>query len=222
MPRGASPKREREYEEIVEKSKEEGRYKGREKEVAARIVNKQRREAGETRSARGRSKKASKTRTGSRKAAAKKASPRKKTATRKPSSTRNQGSRRAKQASSARTARKPATKSTGRSQRTGRKVSTSPLTHYTVDHDEIRTWAEDRGGKPSHVVRTKRAKGDAGILRLDFPGYSGAGSLEPISWDEWFEKFDQSKLALAYQDHTARGQKSNFNKLVGRESVPLN
>ena len=48
MPRGASPKREREYEELKEKFQESGRYKGREEEVAARIVNKQRAEYGET------------------------------------------------------------------------------------------------------------------------------------------------------------------------------
>ena len=48
MPRGASPKREREYREIEHRFEKEGRYKGREKEVAARIVNKQRSKAGET------------------------------------------------------------------------------------------------------------------------------------------------------------------------------
>ncbi len=48
MPRGASPKREREYRELEHRFKKEGRYKGREEEVAARIVNKQRREYGET------------------------------------------------------------------------------------------------------------------------------------------------------------------------------
>jgi hypothetical protein len=48
MPRGASPKREREYKKIEKKFEHEGRYKGREKEVAARIVNKQRAKAGET------------------------------------------------------------------------------------------------------------------------------------------------------------------------------
>ncbi|BCM94199.1 hypothetical protein IAD21_06102 [Abditibacteriota bacterium] len=51
MPRGASPKREREYEELKEKFEDEGRYKGREEEVAARIVNKQRAEQGETNAA---------------------------------------------------------------------------------------------------------------------------------------------------------------------------
>jgi hypothetical protein len=48
MPAGASPKREREYQELEKKFKQEGRYKGREDEVAARIVNKQRSQYGET------------------------------------------------------------------------------------------------------------------------------------------------------------------------------
>src|SRR3954451_2010867 len=48
MPRGASPKREREYEELKSEFKKEGRYKGREEEVASRIVNKQRKQFGET------------------------------------------------------------------------------------------------------------------------------------------------------------------------------
>jgi hypothetical protein len=48
MPTGASPKREREYKEIEQKFEKEHRYPGREKEVAARIVNKQRAEHGET------------------------------------------------------------------------------------------------------------------------------------------------------------------------------
>jgi hypothetical protein len=51
MPRGASKKREKEYEELKEDFHESGRYKGREEEVAARIVNKQRAQSGETKSA---------------------------------------------------------------------------------------------------------------------------------------------------------------------------
>lgn len=57
------------------------------------------------------------------------------------------------------------------------------------------------------------------MIRLDFPGYSGEGSLEQIEWDEWLEKFDENGLALLVQDQTARGQKSNFNKLVNRETA---
>lgn len=54
MPKGASPKREREYKELEQKFEDEGRYKGREEEVAARIVNKQRAEAGEAKEQQGR------------------------------------------------------------------------------------------------------------------------------------------------------------------------
>ena len=48
MPKGASPKREREYKELERKFKQEGRYAGREEEVAARNVKKQRAASGET------------------------------------------------------------------------------------------------------------------------------------------------------------------------------
>lgn len=48
MPRGASPKREREYGELKHRFKREHRYAGREEEVASRIVNRQRRRYGET------------------------------------------------------------------------------------------------------------------------------------------------------------------------------
>ncbi len=57
------------------------------------------------------------------------------------------------------------------------------------------------------------------MIRLDFPGYSGAESLTPISWDQWFKVFDDRGLALIYEEKTARGKSSNFNKLVSRETV---
>jgi hypothetical protein len=86
----------------------------------------------------------------------------------------------------------------------------------TTDHDKIRQWAEQRGAKPTCVLGTGGG-GDTGVLRLDFPGFSGAGSLHEVSWDEWFEKFDDNNLALLYQDKTKSGRKSNFNKIVDRE-----
>src|SRR4051812_21585338 len=88
----------------------------------------------------------------------------------------------------------------------------------TTDHEEIRKWAEARGAKPS-CVRGTGGKDDIGMIRLDFPGYSGEGKLQPIEWDEWFEKFDSAGLALLYQDTTKGGQKSNFNKLVSRNQT---
>ncbi|MCB4811767.1 hypothetical protein LG204_10610 [Methylovorus menthalis] len=50
MPRGVSPKREHEFEKLKHQFQHDHRYPGREEEVAARIVNKQRREAGEIKS----------------------------------------------------------------------------------------------------------------------------------------------------------------------------
>jgi hypothetical protein len=94
----------------------------------------------------------------------------------------------------------------------------SNLSKTTIDHEEIRKWAEARNGKPAHVKGTGGTD-DPGILRIDFPGYSGEGKLEGISWEEFFEKFDEQELALVYQEKTAEGQKSNFNKLVSREGV---
>ncbi len=55
-PKGVkSRKRTRQYEKVLKSIKSEGRYKGRQKEVAARIVNKTRRKKGEARSRRKRS-----------------------------------------------------------------------------------------------------------------------------------------------------------------------
>jgi hypothetical protein len=88
----------------------------------------------------------------------------------------------------------------------------------TTDHETIRRWAEERGAHPARVKGTG-GKDDVGIIRLDFPGYSGEDTLEPISWDDFFKEFDKKGLALVYEETTASGAKSNFNKLVSRESV---
>jgi hypothetical protein len=87
-----------------------------------------------------------------------------------------------------------------------------------TDHDEIREWAEERGARPSEVKRT-HTDDNVGIIRLDFPGYSGGDSLEEIDWDEWFDKFDDNNLALIVQDETGGGDKSNFNKIVSRDTA---
>ena len=98
-------------------------------------------------------------------------------------------------------------------------MTPSTTSKVTTDHDEIRRWAEERGAKPAAVARTERGDDDPGIIRLDFPGYGGAGSLEEIGWDDWFDKFDESNLALLYQEHTANGEKSNFNKIISRDTA---
>jgi len=48
MPSGSTPKREQEYETLKHTLKQHHRYPGRENAVAASIVNKHRKQAGET------------------------------------------------------------------------------------------------------------------------------------------------------------------------------
>ena len=87
----------------------------------------------------------------------------------------------------------------------------------TTGHDTIRKWTEERDGEPSAASATSSAD-DAGIIRIDFPGYSREDSLEEISWDDWIAAFEENNLAFVYQDATADGERSNFNKLVSRDS----
>jgi hypothetical protein len=88
-------------------------------------------------------------------------------------------------------------------------------TRITTDHDEIRRWVEEHGGKPA-VVKDTGSKDDPGILRIDFPGGAAEDELEQIDWDEWFRKFDESDLAFLYQLEKASGEDSTFFKLVKR------
>jgi hypothetical protein len=89
----------------------------------------------------------------------------------------------------------------------------SGAAQVTTDHDEIQRWVEERGGKPA-CVRGTGGRGDTGLLRIDFPDGPEA-KLQPISWEDFFEKFEENNLAFLYQDK----DQSRFNKLVGRDTV---
>lgn len=94
------------------------------------------------------------------------------------------------------------------------KAKTSHESKTTTNHEEIRKWVEDRDGRPAIVKGTER--GDSALLRIDYPGYSGEDTLEQIEWDEFFQIFDENKLAFLYQDSTEDGGKSRFSKFVNR------
>src|SRR5918993_4900828 len=84
----------------------------------------------------------------------------------------------------------------------------------TTDHDAIRRWAEERGGRPS-VVRTGRRGG--GILRFDFG--EDDEKLEETSWEEFFQIFDDSKLAFLHQDEVGSGGTSRFFKFLSQRTA---
>jgi len=84
----------------------------------------------------------------------------------------------------------------------------------TTDHNEIRGWVEERGGFPASVKGTGDGN-DPGLMRIDYPGFSGEERLQRISWEEFFAKFDSENLAFLYQDEP----ESRFSKLIDRTSV---
>jgi len=88
----------------------------------------------------------------------------------------------------------------------------SGITRTTREHELIRKWAEARGGHPARVAGTERS--GAGVIRVQFPESEGANELEPITWDEFFAKFDENRLSFLYQETTSDGQVSRFNRLV--------
>jgi len=80
----------------------------------------------------------------------------------------------------------------------------------TADRQVIRRWAQARGGTPATVGSERQ--GRPSVLRIDFPGYGGA-NLRQITWDEWFNTFDQRRLNFIYQEQRTNGQPSNFFRL---------
>lgn len=85
-------------------------------------------------------------------------------------------------------------------------------TKITTNREEIRRWVESKGGWPARVKGSERGS-DPGLLRIDFPGFSGVETLAKMSWDDWFKWFDKKKLAFVHQPNT------RFSKLVARDTA---
>lgn len=88
------------------------------------------------------------------------------------------------------------------------------MAETTTDHATIRKWAESHGGKPAAVERT-HSDDEVGIVRIMFPNAPNSqhGALVEIPWEEFFEKFEESKLALLYE------KDSLFSRLIGRDKA---
>jgi hypothetical protein len=97
--------------------------------------------------------------------------------------------------------------------------SSSSSSKSTRDHEEIRRWADARHAVPCEVSGTESG-GSTGILRFEFSDAPNRNDnrLQEISWEDFFEKFDNSNLELLYQETTAEGEQSNFNKFVHPEN----
>lgn len=86
-----------------------------------------------------------------------------------------------------------------------------PSAKTTINHEIIQQWVEERGGTPAQVKGTG-SQDEPGLLRIDYPGFSGEESLEPIEWQTFFEAFEANELAFLYQDK----RNSRFSKFISR------
>jgi hypothetical protein len=80
----------------------------------------------------------------------------------------------------------------------------------TIDHDEIKKWIMDRGGKPSVI----EDNGKTEMLRVDFG--ENEENLKEISWEKFFDIFEKNKIAFVYQEKTSEDEISRFCKFVSR------
>jgi hypothetical protein len=78
---------------------------------------------------------------------------------------------------------------------------------YTLDHNVIRRWAEERNGKPCR------------FLHIYFPGYGARGSFARVSWDSFFAEFEDKRLAFVYQECSPSGKPSSFYRFLRRPAV---
>jgi len=81
---------------------------------------------------------------------------------------------------------------------------------FTTDHQEIRRWAERRGGVPA-TIRGSASDDGPGILRIALPASSKRANLQALTWDEFFAAVDANELAFMYDDRECR--------LIGRHGL---
>ncbi|HLR76068.1 MAG TPA: hypothetical protein VK106_00310 [Balneolaceae bacterium] len=89
------------------------------------------------------------------------------------------------------------------------------MSKTTTDHNTIKTWIEERKGRPAVVKDT--ANGNGGVLRIDYGKKDE--SLASISWDEFFDIFEENDLAFLYQEESESGDESRFSKFIQRENM---
>ena len=86
---------------------------------------------------------------------------------------------------------------------------------FTINPNVIKKWAEERGGSPA-ITADVADVGPGNLLKLNFNDAEGE-KLESISWDHFFDEFDENNLAFKYQDIGSDGQKSKTYSFVDRD-----
>lgn len=89
-------------------------------------------------------------------------------------------------------------------------------------HDDIRSWASARAGKPAITwIPSGGTTGDRPVLQLVFGQRSinaeGQGpdrdQRDLVEWDEWFKVFDEGNMALVVAEEQP-GRLDEFHEIV--------
>lgn len=79
----------------------------------------------------------------------------------------------------------------------------------TQDHEKIKSWITQHGGKPAVVEGTEDNGSGAGLLRVKFDDKQD--DLVELDWQEFFSTFDQKGLSFLYQSEP---KDSRFFKFI--------
>jgi len=94
----------------------------------------------------------------------------------------------------------------------------------TTSHTVIRGWVESHGGKPAMIVNPNRLDKRVG-LRIDFPGKNDEALLsqahrnKDVTWDEFFQVFEELELAFDYLQDTAGVELMDAYRFIKREAL---
>lgn len=88
----------------------------------------------------------------------------------------------------------------------------------TDDHDVIVEWVERRDGRPALVDQIADKNTEDKLLRIDFMDNATEG-LYQISWDKFFEIFDEHNLRFWYLDIEDTKEPGKLCKIVKNHEV---
>ena len=74
----------------------------------------------------------------------------------------------------------------------------------TRDHSEIRRWAEAHDAVPAEVLTLKFDGEPTTLHFLRGDAKDGTPELRPISWEDFFARFDLLELSMAFDDESGR------------------
>lgn len=87
--------------------------------------------------------------------------------------------------------------------------------YVAQDRETIIEWAEERSANAARVigihpdVEDPQTEITEGALRLQFLGYASEEALEPITWDAFFEIFEQEGYTFYFREIDEDGNPGN-------------